>query len=642
MVGGKKLVALCTSRIYEPEAHGYVIRLNERLKAEGYAVLIFAINSDIYWEEDRLATERYVFELIPYRDIDAVVIMDEKIKSHKIANKIIGRAKEYDLPVVIADGHYEGVSCIGYDYERGFEQVVRHVIEHHKVKRPHMMAGHVGNEFSDKRIDVFRKVIEENGFTFDDSMISHGDFWADPCRIATEELLKREVLPDAVICANDIMAITVVEMLTERGIRVPEDIIVTGFDGYDEIYFTSPKITTASNDILLLADTTADLVIRMADNKGKTYHEVITPVFHANQSCGCPEHAENPWILRNRFKESFARLNDDNRVLQLVASSMQSSATPGELVSHIESYKTAGTVTVIDRKCFDEDINYFTDKDVMDLKKEFVMIYDSDHPEDYKEDTFDISAVYDDYVEDVLTPSVRDRIIELTGSGYPLIFNSLDYMNRPFGFECFCFLDYLISNYTNTMGVTNAISLGIGGFVNSRYQRTLLRKINEMYRHDPLTGLYNRVGFQNALNARLRNPNYHDRPVTVIMSDLDGLKYINDNYGHGEGDNAILTTAKALFDSMPETSLSTRFGGDEVFSVVFGECDPDKIISDINSYLEEYNRTSGKPYKVSTSCGYMITMFNDDFDITKAVKEADEQMYKAKNRKYKDRFFGAQ
>ena len=70
MINGKKLIALCTSRVYDPQIHGYIVRLNELLKRDGFAMLIFAINSDIYWEEDRPASERYVFDLIPYNFIE--------------------------------------------------------------------------------------------------------------------------------------------------------------------------------------------------------------------------------------------------------------------------------------------------------------------------------------------------------------------------------------------------------------------------------------------------------------------------------------------------------------------------------------------------------------------------------------------
>lgn len=637
MINGKKLVALCTSRVYEPQNHGFIVKVNERLKAEGYSTLVFTINSDIYWEEDRVATEKYVYDLIPYDYIDAVIIMDEKIKSHKIAHKIIGKAAERNIPVVTADGRYENTSCVNYDYEGGFEKVVRHVIEYHKIKRPHMMAGHFDNEFSNKRIEVFKKVLEENGIPFSQSMISYGDFWAVPCRKAMRELIDRGNLPEAIICANDIMAVTVSEMLTNEGYKIPEDIMVTGFDGYDEIYFTTPKITSASCDMNLLADAAVDVLFEsLKDNK--THDKLISPVFVANESCGCPECNEHPSILRNWFKESFARLNDDNRVLQMMTSSMEISTTPGQLTSCIESYKTYGALVAVDRKIFVDEISYFTDADIDGKKKEFVLIYDDEHPSRYKEDTFSLPAEGEcEYTEDILSPSIRDRILEATENGYPLIFNSLDCMNRPFGFICYAFKDYHIANYTNSMSVTMAISTGIGGYNNIRYQSTLIKKMDEMYLHDALTGLYNRVGFQNKFNAVRKKPEHYGKKVTIMMSDLDGLKYINDNFGHAEGDNAIRTVATALAKAVPEGSITTRFGGDEIFSVIFGECNPGRIMESIDRYLEDYNVNAYKPYKVSTSSGYVVAILDDFFDFSREIREADEKMYMIKTNKKRQR-----
>jgi diguanylate cyclase (GGDEF)-like protein len=636
MAGGKKLIALCTSRVYDPQIHGFIVKVNEKLKNNGCSLLVFAINSDIYWEEDRPATEKYVFNLIPYDSVEAVVIMDERIKSHKIANKIISTSKKHNVPVIVADGRYEGVTCINYDYEKGFELVVRHVIEHHKVKRPHMMAGHKNNEFSDRRIDVFKKVLAENGIPFEDSMISHGDFWADPCRIATRALLKREVLPDAIICANDVMAITVSEMLQDAGYKVPVDVIVTGFDGYDGIFFTSPKITTAACNTLQLADATAEQILETISHKDACRDRKIMPVFMANESCGCPEHTEHPIILSNWFKESFARHNDDNRVLHMMTSAMQTSQNLKELSTNLRSYKTDSVLCVVDKKCFDNDINYFTEQQVENATKEFVLLYDSENPEKVPENiTFD--DLSEDIAEDILEPAIHDRMLELTEREYPLIFNALDYMNRPFGFVCYHFSDYLISNYSNAMGVTNAISIGIGGYINIQYQSMLLEKMDEMYRHDPLTGLYNRIGFMNIFNGLKKKPENRNKPITVLMSDLDGLKYINDNFGHADGDSSIAAVAKALFNATPSNSLSTRFGGDEVFSVIIGECDPDEIIRNIDNYLDEYNKKVRKPYTVATSSGYITSVINDDFDFNAVLKAADEEMYKIKNQKYSAR-----
>ena len=637
MINGKKLVALCTSRIYDPQIHGYIVKLNERLKEKDYSLLVFAINSDIYWEEDRQAAEKYVFDLIPYNYIDAVVIMDEKIKSHKIADKIIKKSQKHDVPVVIADGHYDNTTCINFNYAKGFELVCRHIIEDHKISRLHMIAGQPDNEFSNQRIDVFKKVLADNNIDYNDSMISYGYFWADPCRIAVQEILdnsKETGLPEAIICANDVMAITTSEMLMDAGYKVPDDVLIAGFDGYDEIYFTSPKITTASCDIILLADASADAVFEAIDDK-KTHNRLITPIFMPNESCGCSEHTENTQILHDWFKESFSRHNDDNRVLKKLTAAMQVSQNIGEMVSHLDCYKTEPLLAVVDRRMFEGEDNYFTDLEDDESPKELVLIYDSDYREDYKEDTFSFPEYDELYnTEDVLSPAFRFRILQLTEAGYPLIFNALDYMAKPLGFVCYYFRDYYISNYTNTMNATNAIGTGIGGYVNIQYQRTLLEKMDEMYRHDPLTGLFNRIGFHHQFKKVCKSKKYLDNEITVIMSDLDGLKFINDHYGHADGDNAIATTAKALMECVPEKSLSARFGGYEIFSVIFEKCDADAVIRKIDKYLEKYNDISGKPYDVSTSCGYIKLKLDDNFDITQAVKDADTSMYAVKKEKY--------
>jgi diguanylate cyclase (GGDEF)-like protein len=245
----------------------------------------------------------------------------------------------------------------------------------------------------------------------------------------------------------------------------------------------------------------------------------------------------------------------------------------------------------------------------------------------YKPDTFALPEPAGDGTKDIFSGELKTRIIELGQSGYPLVFNALDYMNRPFGFACYYLKNNDISNYMNTMLATNALSMGIGGYVIVRYQTLLLDKMDKMYRHDALTGLYNRVGFQKLFKHKISNTDLIGEKITVIMADLDGLKYINYTFGHAEGDNAIAVVAKALSLSTPESALSVRFGGDELFSVIFGECNPDEITSSITEYLDKYNKYSGKPYKVSSSCGCKTDIFDKDYNMTQALKEADDKMY---------------
>ena len=229
MIGDKKIVALCTSRIFDPQIQSFIEILNEELKLENARLWIYAINSDIYWSEDELPAETHVFDYIQYDYVDVVVIMDEKIKSHEVSRSIISRASSHDIPVIVVDGEYEGCVSISYDYAKGFERVVRHIIEHHGVRKPHFMAGIPGNKFSEERADVFKRVLAENDIPFSEDMISYGEFWAIPAREAARKLIARGELPEAIICANDIMAINVCDVLKEAGYTVPDGANLSGW-----------------------------------------------------------------------------------------------------------------------------------------------------------------------------------------------------------------------------------------------------------------------------------------------------------------------------------------------------------------------------------------------------------------------------
>ena len=366
---------------------------------------------------------------------------------------------------------------------------------------------------------------------------------------------------------------------------------------------------------------------------------LITPKSIPNESCGCPKHSWLPMNLVANFNNNFYRHQDDNRVLYNISSKMQTSKTIWDMAARIHDHKTKKSLTVVDMNIFDLEENYFMTDSSEHRIPNFHMINDADYAEEHRFEHLPLpeELFYDtevNTVENVMSGNYRKRILELCDSGNPLIFNALDYLNRPFGFNCYFFEDFSITNYSRAAIVTNAISMGIGGFVNLQYQKKLLEKVDNMYKHDALTGLYNRLGFLKIYDEVLTLAKDKEEPVTLIMSDLDGLKYINDTYGHADGDRAIATVAAALRDSCPPNALSARFGGDELFSVIIGECDPDEIIRNIDKALEIFNKNAALPYTVSTSSGAYTTKLNDDFDILKALKIADERMYAVKSKKH--------
>ena len=95
------------------------------------------------------------------------------------------------------------------------------------------MAGLPDNPFSIERVDAYRRVLKEHQIPFEEDHVLYGEFWEAPAKRALRSYLDAGgEVPEAFICANDTMAVTVCDELVERGVRVPQDCIVTGFDGF--------------------------------------------------------------------------------------------------------------------------------------------------------------------------------------------------------------------------------------------------------------------------------------------------------------------------------------------------------------------------------------------------------------------------
>ncbi len=610
MINNKKIVALCTSRVYDPQIHSFIEILNDALKEEDVFFFIFAINADLYWDEESRSSETAVFDLIPWDVTDAVIIMDEKIKSRRISGHIIEEAHAHELPVIVVDGKYDDTVTISFDYAKGFEEIVRHVIEDHKVKDPHFMAGFKDNVFSEERLAIFKRVLDENGIPYSPDRVSYGEFWARPAREAANEILKRKKLPDAVICANDIMAINVCDVFINAGLRIPEDMIVTGFDGYDETFLLTPAITTSSCKTTELSDAAIEAVRNALAGIPQKNYEVL-PKMYPNESCGCPRCTESGMAMK-RFNTGFYRYQDDIRQQHSIVARMQTSASAEELVHTMWDYYMPYAHCIVEKECFRSDRDYFKRKY---KGKDLCVLYD------FNNQVFGTVPFEPSDIMPGLSEHMR--------SGYPIIFYTLDYMNKPMGYICHTIPGYDMTEYSKTIGITDMISGGLGGYINMRYQQFLIQKVEEMYKYDALTGLYNRLAFQEAFEEIKKRPENDGIPLVVIMADLDRLKNINDTLGHDAGDRAIASVANALKNACPEDALCVRFGGDEMLSFIPGGCDCEGILKKIEEDLEKDSVSLG--YQVACSCGTITTIMKPDLKVDNVVRMVDKEMYLVKS-----------
>ena len=153
---------------------------------------------------------------------------------------------------------------------------------------------------------------------------------------------------------------------------------------------------------------------------------------------------------------------------------------------------------------------------------------------------------------------------------------------------------------------------------------------------DDLTGLYNRRGFLALAEQQTRVANRDKKPMMVVSADLDGLKGINDTFGHKEGDAAIAETAEILRESFRNADLVARMGGDEFAILLTGgeaEFDKEKLDRRLQEIVEKHNRKEDRQYKISVSAGFTSFEAAGTDTFEEWLHRADTMMYEQKRQK---------
>ena len=163
------------------------------------------------------------------------------------------------------------------------------------------------------------------------------------------------------------------------------------------------------------------------------------------------------------------------------------------------------------------------------------------------------------------------------------------------------------------------------------------KRLNDISQTDELTGLLNRRGFLYHSRHDLNIARRMKKDGLLFFADLDKLKQINDTYGHNEGDNAIKAVANVLQRTFRESDIMARIGGDEftIFTINTSLEMIDNFKKRINLFVEEHNRNSGKPYKVSISIGAVPFSSSGIENIESLLNQADILLYNQKRMKKK-------
>lgn len=607
----------------------HIVKLaSDALIKKGFKVMIFNAFTDMYHDTPYSKGEASVYHLINLDIVDVLVIMPETIKSEWITDTVIRYAHAAKIPVIMLDGSHNGCTNITYDYGRSLESVVEHVITEHKCTDLFFMAGTKGNSFSEERIEAFKRVLARHNIEFNEkTMLGYGDFWDDPTKKTISDLIAcGRKMPQAIICANDTMAIASMKALEEHGMKVPDDIIVTGFDAiYQERIYSTTRLTTAQMDADEFATTIADTAYGYIKGNEKPSDKHIHFSMILGQSCGCGDFdvAYTNEKLEHMNKYSLALYDAESKMASFYTHTVNCDKLDEltKIMGRYFNYRAA--------LCLNDDF----------LAKESTVIPKAYHSVFTENMTAHVIRMWDDYSYNINYPTkkVLPNLNELIKRYNTIMFCPLHFQEQVIGYYAAVADDLLVNpgSFYYVQRLVESINQALENF---RIEYLLRRANNELsltHSIDPLTGIYNRRGYFERISELMHGSK--ECNVILVSCDMDRLKEINDTYGHSEGDIAISAVANAIKAGCGKDGICARFGGDEFILTVPYNADKQRelsrLIGEIQMEIDKFNRSAGKPYEVSISVGGSYGTVTCIDDINELMRNTDHLMYEQKRLK---------
>ncbi len=241
----KKKLAVITARADDRVQKDIVCGIAEAAFAADCDVVVF---SNIYnhWKADKLLTfENIIYNFFEPDGFDGVIITGEAFSELSVISQATDKIRKSGIPAVVINGEIDGFKSLYCDDEQDMEKICEHLIKVHNITDIDILTGQDESIFSHRRISGCKKALERYGIPFKENKVYYGDFWYDSGYYLAQRYINGELpLPQAIICANDCMAYQLCDTLTSAGIRIPDDVTVTGYDCTGGRIYHHPVLTT--------------------------------------------------------------------------------------------------------------------------------------------------------------------------------------------------------------------------------------------------------------------------------------------------------------------------------------------------------------------------------------------------------------
>lgn len=595
-----------------------------------------------------------IYTHISKKNVDCLVFVAGTLCNH-ISRAEIERFVDSlgGLPLVTVSVPVGNSPCVTIDNTNGITRLLEHLYTEHGCRAFAVMKGPKNAAEAEIRYKAFLAFIETRALSLNPEHVFQGDFsHTDEHEDLRAVLSRGKPDFDVLVCLNDTMAIKCLHIFEEYSVRVPDDVLVSGFDDIHRARHEKPSLTTVTQDLHKQGRLAASLAYDLL--KGAAVPRLTTLPTRAmyRQSCGC--------ISRDSERDPFVAITEDN---EKIPASFNHIAVTGmewlrlqDDVIHLRHF-LAQLVSVRSLAEMSADIRRGLSS--FDIPLCAIVLF-RDKKKYRRKDDFALPAVaevllyYDEKTNSdndrapvVFDPRERmlpEGLIDLEGR--MIVASSLYHRDVQLGY-----IVYEPGNCDPTIYETLCVQLSstiqtsLVFEARREVQRELNTALTELEEHnknlnllsktDELTDLYNRRGFVSLGDQRMEFARRMGKAGVIVFCDMDGLKKINDAHGHDAGDRALIAMASILRGTFRSTDIVSRFGGDE-FVILAIDITPEfmeTLRERIDKTIESFNQTSEEPFTLSFSMGAVHFEGNDDADLEQMLLLADTVLYEEKKRK---------
>ena len=636
MSSARKKIAVFLSGLDEEYQNQITQGIHQFAAAHGIDVLHFIAFGGILNNGSYDTGEYNIFRLPNLKALDGVILLTNTIARPETVQEIVSQVRASGIPAVSVDADYGDFYSIGVDNRSAMAQIVRHFTDTHGLRRINYISGPDDNPDSIERLAGYKQVLTEHNIPIEEDRIYHGSFQRRDGRTAVDVFLRSELpMPEAIVCANDTMAVSVISALNAHALRVPEDIMVSGFDNTYNARNYAPEITSVARPLIQCGTLACELLYNAWNGvQQERVHKLeMQPRF--SESCGCDAHYCD--TIRDFKKHNYQIQEDfsiDISLLSRMACSLVECANYDEFIEALKEF-------VLETNC--EEFYLCLCENWLGHK----LPANQAEPD---ADTAD-ECLVEGYTQRMLVPlsyydgKFRCHEDFLVDEMLPALYRQVDHLRCfyfvPLHFREHCLGYYAICNTAFPMrsSLFHSWSLNLSNSMeNIRriiYLDNAVQELDKLYSTDPLSGIANRNGFRRQTEPIFDRCIAEQKPVMVMFIDMDGLKMINDTYGHKSGDIAIRSLAAILQACCTNGEICCRFGGDEfiIFAAGYTKRDADRLTDNLQKKMMEFNLLTSMPFALHASSGYHIAVPTPDKSLFAMVTLADTIMYTEKRKK---------